>query len=90
MPIVIDPQNVGTLSLRRRPAPKRSCIVHDIMEPEGGPLPVVRHIFYGSTPAAARAIYAAHTTTDEFLRACDAAGRWHSVRCTTRVREGCP
>lgn len=65
----------------------RYAIVHDIYEAafssEG---PVVRHIFFGRTPEQAERIYQAHRQTDAFLRGCDDAQHFGSIRCMSRLR----
>lgn len=64
----------------------RFAIVHDIYEGTG-PEPVVRHVFYGSTPAQADGVYRAHLKTDAFLRACNSErGNFGDFVCRAKVQ----
>jgi hypothetical protein len=49
-------------------------IVHTIYE---GDTPVVQHVFLGATRNRALQVYAAHKTSDAFLRGCDDRGVYH-------------
>lgn len=77
-------------SLRRRfgrhTVAPRYRIVHVIRE-GNDPSPVVKHVFYGKTKKEAEGIYAAHRSSDRFIRECDSkscfAGK---VPCHSEIR----
>jgi len=61
-------------------------LVHSIYEQDvGDDYPVVRHSFYGKTPAEALHYYESHLKTDSFLRGCQTKGRWNQVVCKTEI-----
>jgi hypothetical protein len=60
--------------------------VHRIYEGED-PDPIVMHTFYGDTYHEVEAVYAAHQSSDRFLRDCNEKGCFEGkVPCRTDLR----
>jgi hypothetical protein len=60
-------------------------VIEHVIYEAGSSDPVLRHSFYGKTPAEAEAVHQAHLRADAFLRGCETTGHYGQIPCRVEV-----